>query len=553
MENSSAVIYGEFVQGDEHYLADYNGEDIVAHELFHHWFGDLVTCESWSNLPLNEAFATYGEYLWFEHKHGKYSADHKLEEDLQAYFSESRINAEKLIRFHYADREDMFDSHSYQKGGRILHMLRKYLGDEAFFQGLNLYLKTHEYQSVEVHDLRLAFEKVCGEDLNWFFNQWFLSAGHPILEVSYNYIDSSKTLEVSILQTQSGGNIPEVFRLPTELGIINADGELIQKNIVLNKRSQTISIPMEHAPKGVNLDVSKSLLADIIQDFNKEEAIALYHNFKDYKNQLNALNVLQDLNDSSGSSVLFSALSHPFWHIRLRAIESSEQLKYTNKIGTLNKLKLLAKEDANSKVRAAAILALASHFKEEVDLNLFKEGLKDVSYMVVSSSLDAIYRLSPDEGISIAEELEKTDNYTLQAQIAQLYAEEGAEKRYEFFKKNINEANESNRYAFILLFSEFLTKQETSLMSKSLTIFKEQINSETWYIRYASVIALQNLASVMMQNQQILQSANNQSQVGLKTDKVHETELLINDIGNILMERESIEQNDLVKKLIPIN
>ena len=209
MENTGAVIFGDFIQGNKRFLIDNAGEDIVAHEMFHHWFGDLVTCESWSNLPLNESFATYGEYLWNEHKYGKDQADLHIDQDLSVYLGQSRINKETLIRFNYDNRMEMFDAHSYQKGGRVLHMLRNYIGDDAFFAGLNLYLKDNEFQTVEIHNLRLAFEEVTGEDLNWFFNQWFLSAGHQIIEVEKNFADGK--LAVTIQQTQDGPDVPEVF------------------------------------------------------------------------------------------------------------------------------------------------------------------------------------------------------------------------------------------------------------------------------------------------------------------------------------------------------
>ncbi len=175
MENTGAVIYYDGVQRTDRELLDANNEDIVAHELFHHWFGDLVTAESWSNLPLNEALATYGEYLWFEHKYGKAEADYHLMQDLNAYLSEAEVKQVPIFRFHYADREEMFDRHSYQKGGRVMHLLRNQIGDDAFFEAIRLYVKQNAFQSVEIHDLRMAFEEVTGEDLNWFFEQWFLN------------------------------------------------------------------------------------------------------------------------------------------------------------------------------------------------------------------------------------------------------------------------------------------------------------------------------------------------------------------------------------------
>jgi aminopeptidase N len=144
MENVSATLHGEFMNTTDRELLDGDHEDVIAHELFHQWFGDLVTCESWSNLPLNESFATYGEYLWIEHKYGLDAADLHSAQSRSGYLAESARKQVSLIRFQYDDKEDMFDGHSYNKGGQVLHMLRKYVGDDAFFASLKLYLQTNK-------------------------------------------------------------------------------------------------------------------------------------------------------------------------------------------------------------------------------------------------------------------------------------------------------------------------------------------------------------------------------------------------------------------------
>jgi aminopeptidase N len=183
MENTGAVVFGDYAYKTERELLDGNDQSTIAHELFHHWFGDLVTCESWSNLSLNESFANYSQYLWDEFKFGKDEADYRAIEEAEGYYgSADQGGFHNLIWFDYNSQEDMFDGHSYNKGGRILHMLRSYLGDEAFFLALQNYLKTNAYQPAEFNQLRLAFESVSGEDLNWFFNQWYLDKGHPTLK-----------------------------------------------------------------------------------------------------------------------------------------------------------------------------------------------------------------------------------------------------------------------------------------------------------------------------------------------------------------------------------
>ena len=179
MENTTAVIFGDFVQRTARELADEHNDNIVAHELAHHWFGDYVTCESWSNLTLNEGFANYSEYLWLEYKYGKEEADYFMYSERDDYLFSARNETHPLIEFEYEDKEDMFDAHSYNKGGAVMHMLRNYVGDQAFFAGTQKYLQDNALQAVEAHDLRLAFEAVTGEDLNWFFNQWFFRQGPP--------------------------------------------------------------------------------------------------------------------------------------------------------------------------------------------------------------------------------------------------------------------------------------------------------------------------------------------------------------------------------------
>src|SRR5207237_354356 len=179
------------------------------------WFGDLVTAESWSNLTLNESFANYSETLWSEHKQGKDASDAHNWTDMQGYLS-SNSEKKDLVRFNYNDKEDMFDAVSYNKGGRILHMLRNYVGDSAFFKALNLYLNTNKFKSAEAQQLRLAFEEVTGKDLNWFWNQWYYGGGHPKLDINYSYDEASRQVRVIVSQNQAGDKI---FRLPVAIDV----------------------------------------------------------------------------------------------------------------------------------------------------------------------------------------------------------------------------------------------------------------------------------------------------------------------------------------------
>jgi len=249
MENTSAVIFGEFMQGTERELVDNMTNDkIVAHEMFHHWFGDLVTCESWANLTMNEGFANYSEYLWLEHKYGRDAADYHWSQELQGYLQQAQNQMHPLIHFGHDDKEDMFDAHSYNKGGMVLHMLRNVVGDDAFFASLNKYLTDNQFSDVEAHELRLAFEDVTGQDLNWFFNQWYFEQGHPDLKYSWEYDDAARELRLNVQQLQDPKQMPAIFELPMTVDIYGQDGSIFRQEFLIDSRRGSYTVEMDNRP-----------------------------------------------------------------------------------------------------------------------------------------------------------------------------------------------------------------------------------------------------------------------------------------------------------------
>ena len=197
MENTSSVLFGARVHMTPTDLRQESVEATVAHELFHHWFGDLVTCEDWSQLPLNESFADFSEFLWYEYKYGEDTADYWRLHSLWGYlYSSLFTGVHPLIHYRYTDAEAMFDAHSYNKGGAILNYMRFLAGDSAFFAALSYFLHQHAYQPVEVHQLRLAFEEVTGLDWLPFFNDWFFKPGHPELHVQYQVQDTLLRMQI---------------------------------------------------------------------------------------------------------------------------------------------------------------------------------------------------------------------------------------------------------------------------------------------------------------------------------------------------------------------
>ena len=394
MENTTAVIYGDFVQRNKRALIDEDNDYIVAHELFHHWFGDYVTCESWSNLTLNEGFANYAEYLWFEHKYGlDRAANHRLQE-IEGYLFQASQEIHPLIDFAYQAKEAMFDQHSYNKGGLVLHMLRHIVGDEAFFASLNHYLKENALTAVEVHDLRMAFEDITGVDLNWFFNQWYLSAGHPIIEMDYQWNDSLRQLLVQIEQKQDPENSPAIFRIPTELDLQYSDGSHERIKITIDQRVQELSFPLVEAPALVVLDPERVQLAIINCAYTPKEYALMYADDAALELRLKAISSLANSADSISQLTVERALDDPFWAVRRRALSSVD---WDNRIDLQDKLADLAGFDAHSLVRSEAIFTLAALENASDYKEIFIRGINNEdAYPIVGASIRSLYEVDPD-------------------------------------------------------------------------------------------------------------------------------------------------------------
>lgn len=277
MENTTAVTFSEGFLKSKEALVDYPNDMTVAHEMFHHWFGNLVTCESWANTALNEGFANYSEYLWVEHLSGETEADFYRETELNQYLNSSNYDTHDLIDFEHEDNDAMFDAHSYNKGGLILHMLRSYVGDEAFFAGIKKYLSDNAYASVEAHDLRLAFETIIGEDLNWFFDQWFFDKGHPVLNASYNYLEGEGKLEIVLDQVQDPEKHRNVFRFPLEYQLIFSDGRVETNELWVEERNNHYMIELSEMPEAILFNTNKDILCTIRLELTPEQEAIIFN------------------------------------------------------------------------------------------------------------------------------------------------------------------------------------------------------------------------------------------------------------------------------------
>lgn len=561
MENTSATIHGDFLYQTKREIIDGGNESIIAHELFHHWFGDLVTCESWANLPLNESFANYSQYLWDEYKYGKEEADMNAYSEMEGYFLSAQQGGHvDMIRYDYENKEDMFDGHSYNKGGRILNMLRTYVGDEAFFAALKEYLTANAYQNTEIAHLRMAFEKVTGEDLNWFFNQWFLESGHPIVRFEQNYNEVTKELELTIIQKQDFEKWP-LYRLPIMVDIYTSKG--VQRELVWadEEEEKIIFKSIEEAPLLVNTDATKTLLAKKVDKKSIEQWIYQLNNAPLWLDKEEALAKIGNSSEENAIKAVMKALDHPFWNVKTMAMAKLNKAIEVYPTEVKSKLVTIATYGKHPKERADAVKYLSKYFKEDKGLvPIYEKATEDQSYDVLGNAIKALAMLDSKKGMELAKANENIESAKINNIIAEIYAENGTPAEHEFFKKNITELSAMNKYGFLQNYNAYLMNQDNKEIAKAIPIYKDIAQNEgMWFIKlsgYQLLMGLQN-------HYDSEASSLNTKMASLETEgdtvKVAETETEVNfcktkvtELTSIINDLKANETDSNVKKYLGI-
>jgi aminopeptidase N len=460
MENTTATLHGEFLNKNSRQLLDdtYDfDEDVIAHELFHQWFGDLVTCESWSNLTVNESFADFSEMLWAEHKYGKDAADDHSYKSMENYIEGAKEGDDyNLVRFYYSNREDVFDGVTYQKGGRILNMLRNYVGDSAFFKSLNLYLTTNKFKNGEAQQLRLAFEEVTGQDLNWYWNQWYYNKGYPKLNIDYVYDDNAKNVKVIINQTQDTNNI---FKLPIAIDVYNGSKKERHK-VWVEGKTDTFTFAYNTKPDLVNVDGDKIVLGEKKDNKTLENFINQYKYAGLYLDRREAIDFCaKNQDDPKAIELLTLAMKDKFFGLRSYTIGKLDLKKDAVKQAAEPILADIAAHDPRTVVRASAITALGK-FKKAEYKPLFEKAVNDSSYSVAGSALDALGLIDSAEAFNDAKKLSKYPaKGKLNSAIASVLIKYGDENDFDIITDNFSKMPLSQtKFNFLQTYSNLLAK-----------------------------------------------------------------------------------------------
>lgn len=517
MENTTATLHGEYVQKTLREMLDDNysqGESTIAHELFHQWFGDYVTCESWSNLTVNESFADFSETLWAEHRYGKDEGGAYIYENQAAYLTSKDARTKNLVRFHYADKEDMFNVVTYQKGGCILNMLRNYLGEDAFFAGLNYYLRQNALGNGEAQQLRLAMEKVSGQDLNWFFNQWYYGAGNPDLKIDYKWDEAGKTQSVYLTQTQDG----QTFTLPMAVDLY-VNGKKERHQIWMRDKADTLTFKLSSKPNLVNVDGDKVLLAQKTDSKTSEEYVFQYFNAPLYLDRFEAMNALMGKQGDPGArKVMLAALKDKYYGLRTLAIRNINLGSDEVKQAALPELTNIAQHDQNNTVKAAAIIALGK-LKNLADLVLFKNALNSQSYAVQGAALNALAAQNPDDALRLAKGLEKDNKGALTQSIVMLYTTKGSEAELPFVTTAFDKSGPQAKFNILQGYVAMLGKvNDTQKVNSRVENFKKLAIQYKQYGVDQYVIGMLDGLKTQKQNQAKSADASLKTQLDAQAD-----------------------------------
>lgn len=501
MENTTCVVLGEYIQQTDREQLGNSHETTIAHELFHHWFGDLVTCESWANLPLNESFANYSEYLWLEYKYGREAADFHHRNDMQEYFEEAVEKNVPLIRFYNKGPEDMFDRHSYNKGGRVLHMLRAYVGDEAFFKALQLYLTKHAYQSAEVHHLRLAFEEITGEDLNWFFNQWFLDKGYPSLEITYQYKEHEKAQEITIVQNQESTFAP-IFTLPIDIDF-HQNGTITRHRVWLNERKQTFRFEnITSKPDWISVDADKVLLCNKYDHKTTQEFVKQFIQGRNLIDKLEALEYFNSLQANEMNQEVYSCIKEGVKnqspYIRQQSLKLLKKLpsSYQAEIKLIVSNTLLNDTDVDVRIEA---IKLSDQFlsKEEL-VPILRQMTKDKAWKIIN---EVLFKLVAYDGQYVGQFCLETiskdkSSSSFIATVASLFSGlgENADLAPLYFDNFTHLTNPGFEMGFLYAMGRFMANAPIDIKENAAGFYYLILkNDPMWYTRAAAYEGLQQL------------------------------------------------------------
>ncbi len=389
MENISATTQTDETLHDERAETDFPSHGLVAHELAHQWFGDLLTTKDWSNVWLNEGFATYFDGLFREHDEGAEELEMFLYQQAENYFKEDAENYRRpVVQREYLIPTEMFDRTTYQKGALVLHMLRKELGDELFFRSINRYCQNNMYRSVETADFIRSIEDATGRNMQWFFDKWVFSAGYPDIRVEYEYSSKTKQVKLSFKQIQEIDDLTPVFNILMTVSIRSKDGKRKNTRIRLKEREEKFVFDVEDRPSFVSIDPHNEILKKLEYVRPHEDALNQLRTGEAFEKIQAALELSTVSAKKTVDALQAELKKDNFWGVHHACAYSLGRLNRKDALDALHS-SLQVKDTRARKQVVAAI----GNYRDSSSAEILRKCLEDRSYAVASEAVTAISKL----------------------------------------------------------------------------------------------------------------------------------------------------------------
>ncbi|GJQ27552.1 MAG: aminopeptidase [Phycisphaerae bacterium] len=390
MENTSATTLTERTLHDDRAHLDEDSDGLVAHELAHQWWGDLLTCKEWAHIWLNEGFASYFEALWDEEALGADEFAWNMRGKARGAIEGGKTRP--IVERNYKDPDEQFDSRAYPKGAWVLHMIRRRLGDELFWKMLNTYATRHQYQTVETSDLRRAIEDLTGRSFERFFYDWTERPGAPEVNVTYTWNAEESFAEVRVQQRQKD----DAFHFPLALEFV-FDGKSPPKRITRDVTTKDVTwlLPLASRPRMVRVDPEFAVLMTLTEEKPRDCWEAQLSDDPSVLGRARAVDYFKKKGTAQDAALLAARLmNEPYYGVQSTIAEALGELQ-----GDVARDALLAGlKIKNPKARRTVVTALG-RFSEEPDVTNAIEELVtvgDPSYRVEAAAIEAYAALSDE-------------------------------------------------------------------------------------------------------------------------------------------------------------
>jgi len=405
MENITLTHNTDRTMYDEFAAPDVSSDGLVAHELAHQWFGDMLTTRNWAHAWLNEGFATFFSRKFREYKFGADEGEYIRFGEINGYFKSNKKWRRSTVQHNFYESMDVFDGHIYAKGSLILNMLQDYLGDDAFWRFIQHYTKENQYKNVETPDLKKAIEESTGQNMDWFFKQWVYESGFPEYDVIWRYNQRNKSVKLTVKQKQ---NLEQtnIFKMPIQIQI---DEKL--HTVWIEDEELVYEVPAEKRPKMVIFNAGMRIPCKLTFTKSISEWILQLENGPHILDRIAAV---QELSTKKGRrkveiALLNAAKSDLFWGVRKEAVNAFAKLKSKQYAKDLMALA----EGQDNRVRRVIWNALKNYKNDETVSAFLQDVIStDEKYYSVADAFKALVVVDTAAARQKVDALLDTDSHT---------------------------------------------------------------------------------------------------------------------------------------------